>query len=59
MVSLALISWKSTWPRSHSLVTLLLIYSATKKVRLILHKAPLNIIVHAVSLFGMAPLPLL
>ena len=28
---------KLTWPRSHCLVTLLLIYSATKKVRLILH----------------------
>ena len=40
------ILWKSTRPRSHSLVTLLLIYSATKKVRLILHNAPLYIIVH-------------
>ena len=37
--------------------SMLLIYSATKKVRLILHKAPLDITLHRVSLFGVAPLP--
>ena len=31
------ISWNSTWPRSHCLVTLLLIYSVTRKARMILH----------------------
>ena len=39
-----------TWPRSHSLVILLLIYSATKKVRVILHEAPLGTIVHGAYL---------
>ena len=33
-------------PRSHSLVILLLIYSATKKVHMILHEAPSGTIAH-------------
>ena len=37
---------KLTWPRSHSLVIVHLIYSATKKVRMILHDAILGTIVH-------------
>ena len=40
---------KLTWPRSHSLVILLLIYSAIKKVRMLLHEAPLGTFVHGVS----------
>ena len=54
LVSSTRISWKPTWSRS---LTLHLIYSATKKVRLILLKSPLNITFRGVSLFGMAPLP--
>ena len=36
------------WPRLHSLVILLLMYSATKKVHIILHEAPLGTIVRGV-----------
>ena len=36
---------------------LLLIYSATKKVRMFQHENPLGTIVHRVSFLNMAPLP--
>ena len=54
------ISWKSTWPRSQSLVTLLLIYSATKRrcvsFYMWLHWTSLSMeCIH----FGVLPLPLL
>ena len=41
---------KLTWPRSHSLVTLLLIYSVTKKARMVLHDASSGTIVQGVFL---------
>ena len=43
---------KMTWPRSHSLVTLLLIYSVTKSVRMILHDASSGTIAHGVLFCG-------
>ena len=49
-------SMKLTWLRSHSLVILLLIYSATRKVLTILHNAPSGTIARGVFYFGMAPL---
>ena len=44
------ISWKSTWPRSHSLVTLLLIYFVTRKKCLPLHDDTLGTAAHWSSL---------
>ena len=49
------IPWKSTWPRSQSLVTLLLIYFVTRKRCLHLHDDALGTAAHGVpyvSLFG-------
>ena len=45
-----LLLMKLTWPGSHTLVTLLLIYSATKKARMILHDATLGTFVRGVYL---------
>ena len=50
MVFSPLFSWKSTWPRSHCLVTLLLMYSVTRKACTILHDASWGTIVHGVFL---------
>ena len=43
--------------RSHSLVILLLIYSAIKKLHMFLYEALLGTIVHGVSFLSVAPLP--
>ena len=51
------ISSKSTWPRSHSLVTLLLIYYVTRKRYLHLHDDALGTTTHGVSFDSVAPLP--
>ena len=44
------ISWKSPWPRSHSFVTLLLIYYVTRKRCLPLHDVALGTTAQGVSL---------
>ena len=51
------ISWKSTWPRSHFLVTLLLIYYVTRKRCLPLHDVALGTTAHEVPYVFVAPLP--
>ena len=50
MVLLPPISWKSTWPRSHSLVFLLLTYYATRKRYLHLHDDALCTTAHGIPL---------
>ena len=51
------ISWKSPWPRSHSFVTLLLIYYVTRKRCLPLHDVALGTTAQGVPYVSAAPLP--
>ena len=51
------ISRKSTWPRSHFLVTLLLTYYVTRKRCLPLHDDALETTAHGVPYVPVAPLP--
>ena len=50
-------SWKSTWPRSHFLVTLLWTYYVTRKRCLPLHDDALDTTAHGVPFDSVAPLP--
>ena len=57
MVLLLHISWKATWPRSHSLVTLILIYFVTRRRCLPLHDDTWSTTVHRVPYVSVTPLP--
>ena len=56
MVFSLLVSWKSTWPRSHFLVTLLLNYYVTRERCLLLHDDTLGTTAHGVPFVSVAPL---
>ena len=57
MVFSSRISWKSTWPGSHFLVTLLLIYYVTRRRCVLLYDDTLGTTAHGVLYVSVAPLP--